>query len=182
MNLLTDKPPDYLSIGGNTLKIKTDFSLWVKFLVVTDDDDLAAIMNILDDIFDEIPTHIEPKVLIKHIKDWLWQCEEKTFNTEQFSHGKQPFDFSADGNIIFCELWEYFPHLVQQGISFPQGLELIKLLISDDRTVLHHRAFARCGDFSKMDKDMKAYWQKERAKYKIKSNNNNDDVLSGAFM
>lgn len=181
MNLLTDKTPYYLEIGGDKLKIKTDFSLWVKFLIVIDENDPTAIMNILGDIFGKIPTNIEPKVLIKHIKDWLWQCEEKTFDTEQSTTGKQPFDFLADGNIIFCELWEYFPHLMQQGISFPQGLELIKLLISNDNTVLHHRAFARCGDFSKMDKDMKAYWQKERAKYKIKSNNN-DDVLSGAFM
>ncbi|MCI9085767.1 MAG: hypothetical protein HFE51_05015 [Clostridia bacterium] len=181
MNLLTDKTPDYLHIEGERLKIKTDFTLWAKFLIVTDEDDPIAIVNILEDIFDEIPTNIEPKTLIKHIEDWLWQCEEKTFNTEQSLNSKQPFDFLADGNIIFCELWEYFPHLMQQGISFPQGLELIKLLISNEKTVLHHRAFARCGDFSKMDKDMKAYWQKERAKYKLKSENN-EDALSGVFM
>ena len=181
MNLLTDKTPDYLEIGGKRLKIKTDFVLWAKFLIVSEQNDSTAVMGVLDNIFDEIPTHIEPKVLIKHIGDWLWQCEDKAFNTEKSTVPKQAFDFEADGNIIFCELWEHFPHLMQQGISFPQGLELIKLLMSNENTVMHHRAFARCGNFSKMSADMKKYWQGERAKYTLKKQDI-DDVFATAFM
>lgn len=181
MNLLTDKTPDFIEVGGKRLRIKTDFALWVKFLIIIESDDTIALMNILSDIFNEIPTDIEPKELIYHIQEWLWQCENKTFTDNSQNTGKQSFDFSVDGNIIYCELWEYFPHLMQQGVSFPQGLELIKLLMSNEKTVLHHRAFARDGDFSKMSADMKKYWQGERAKYALKKQDV-DDVLSGAFM
>lgn len=184
MNLLTDKTPDYLKIGGKRLKIKTDFALWVKFLITIEHDDAVTVMNMLSDIFGEVPTNVEPKELIQHIRNWLWQCENKTFTDNAENTGKQAFDFEVDGNIIFCELWEYFPHLMQQGVSFPQGLELIKLLMSNENSVLHHRAFARTGDFSKMDKEMKKYWQKERAKYALKkqSKQDIDDIFAGAFM
>lgn len=182
MNLLTDTTPDYLTVGGETVKIQTDLSVWVKFLITTENGDADAIMNILDDIFfGKVPTNIEPKMLIKGIQDWLWQCENNAFNNSKPTEGKDAFDFEADGNVIFCELWEHFPHLMERGVSFPQGLELIKLLISNEDTVLHHRAFARCGDFSKMDKDMRAYWQKEHHKYRIKKQDNTE-VLSEAFM
>lgn len=184
MNLLTDTTPDYLQIGKTRLKIKTDFALWVKFIILTENNDVSAITNLLDEIFEQLPTNIEPKELVKHISEWLWQCENKTFkDSEQKTTSRQAFDFSADGNIIFCELWEYFPHLMQQGISFPQGMELIKLLLSNEKTVLFHRAHARCGDFSKFSKEMKEYWLKERAKYAIKAKQEDiDAVFSGAFM
>ena len=44
---------------------------------------------------------------------------------------------------------------------------------------MHHRAFARCGDFSKMSKEQKGvYWQKERAKYAIRAKQDDiDDVF-----
>lgn len=84
--------------------------------------------------------------------------------------------------MIYCELWEHYPNLMQRGISFPEGMELVKLLIANDKTALHHRAFARIGDFSKMDREQKKYWQRERAKYALKmSQKSIDDVFSRGF-
>lgn len=185
MNLLTDSPPDFIEVGRTKIKIKTDFALWAKFLIAIGKQDYSTVINVLGDIFEEIPKYTEPKMLIPAINDWLWQFKDETGSGAggQNTTSKQSFDFAADGNILYCELWEHFPHLMERGISFPEGVELIKILISDETTVMHHRAFARCGDFSKMNKDMRAYWQKERAKYAIKAKQEDiDDVFSGAFM
>ena len=49
-------------------------------------------------------------------------------------------------------------------------------------TMLWHRAFARCGDFSKMSKDQQKYWQQERARWAIKKTQADiDNVFSAAF-
>lgn len=185
MNLLTEIPPDFIEVGRVKIKIKTDFALWVKFLIAVSKQDNNGIVNALGDIFGEIPANTEPKAFITAINEWLWQCSDETGIgiSEQTTTSKQAFDFEVDGNIIYCELWEYFPRLMERGISFPEGMELIKMLISNENTVMHHRAFARCGDFSRMDKDMRTYWQKERAKYAIKAKQADiDAVFSGAFM
>ncbi len=183
MNLLTDISPDFIEIEGVKLKIKTDFTLWVKFLVAVGKEDNDNIINVLCDIFEKILANTNPKALISGINKWLWCCKDETHHTGAVdTTSKQAFDFEVDGNIIYCELWQYFPHLMKRGISFHEGMELIKILISNEDTVLHHRAFARCGDFSKMNKDMRKYWQNERAKYAIKATQQDiDDVFSKAF-
>lgn len=181
MNLLTDKPPDFIWVGGRKLKIKTEFSLWVKFLIAAKNNDTEALTEILLLNFPELPAGICANDLIAPLSDWLWQCEKHTSGTKEAGAGSA-FDFEEDGNVIYCELWEHYPNLMQRGISFPEGMELVKLLIANDKTALHHRAFARVGDFSKMDREQKKYWQRERAKYALKmSQKSIDDVFSRGF-
>ena len=183
MNLLIETPSDFIEVGGRKLKIKTDFAIWVKFLIAIGDNDGGMTVRVLNDIFGAIPDDLDVRELIAAIMDWLYQSRNRV-KTEDAGNttSKTAFDFGADGNIIFCELWEYFPHLMQQGISFQAGLELIKLLISNENTTMYHRAFARCGDFSNMGKEQKQYWMKERAKYAICAKQEDvDSVLSNAF-
>lgn len=183
MNLLIENPSDFIEVGGNKLEIKTDFVVWVKFLIAAEQDDKEMTVSVINDIFGKIPTEVDVQELISAINNWLYQAQEKANITgENNTTSRTAFDFNADGNIIFCELWEYFPHLMQQNISFQAGLELIKLLMSNEKTMMHHRAFARCGDFSKMSKELKMYWQKERAKYAIRAKQEDvDDLFSNAF-
>lgn len=183
MNLLIETAPDFIEVGGNRLKIKTDFVIWVKFLIGIEQNDDALAVDVLSDIFGEIPVNLDIHELIRAIMEWLYQAQEKvSIKVDNNTTSKTAFDFNVDGNIIFCELWEFFPHLMQQGISFQTGLELIKLLISNENTMMYHRAFARCGDFSKMGKEQKIYWQKERAKYAIRAKQDDiDDLFSNAF-
>lgn len=183
MNLLIENAPDFIEVGGKKLTIKTDFTIWVKFLIAIEENNGKMAVEVLKDIFGELPTNLELNELIKPIMNWLYPASNKmNIKAGNKTTSKAAFDFSVDGNVIFCELWEHFPHLMKQGISFQVGLELIKLLISNENTTMHHRAFARCGDFSKLSKEQKTYWQKERAKYVISANQENiDDVFSSAF-
>ena len=183
MNLLIETAPDYIMVGGIKLNIKTDFITWVKFLIGIEQNDEGQTLNVLNDIFGEVPVGLDIHELIKAIMEWLYQAQEKVkIKVDNATTSKTAFDFNIDGNIIFCELWEHFPHLMQQGINFQTGLELIKLLMSNENTTMYHRAFARCGDFSKMSKEQKQYWQKERAKYAIRAKQEDiDDLLSNTF-
>lgn len=183
MNLLVESPSDFIKVGGSKLKMKTDFVIWVRFLIAIEGDSGETALRVLNDIFGEIPPDLDVSELTAAIMDWLYQARERVkIETNGRAASKAAFDFSVDGNVIFCELWEYFPHLMERGISFQAGLELIKLLISNENTMMHHRAFARCGDFSKLGKEHKQYWLGERAKYAICAKQEDvDAVLSHAF-
>ena len=186
MNLLLSKSPDYIVIGGKRLSVKTDFALWVSFIISCENNDADGILAAVANIFEELPA--EQNEFIQACMDWLFPDNEKRVSADtknQNAMRQIPFDFEADGNVIYCELWEYFPHLMERGISFHEGMELIKLLLHNENTVLWHRAFARCGDFSEMDKEQQKYWRQQRAQYRIENRNisqeDKDKWLYNAF-
>lgn len=183
MNLLIEKAPDFITVGGEKIKINTSFNIWVEFFIACNSDNEEKLAEALCKVFvDGIP-NTDITETISACLDWLFPKD----NTKKKAHSKaytnsKAFDFDMDGNLIYCELWEYFPHLMERGISFHEGMELIALLMSNEKTMLHHRAFARCGDFSKMDKEQKKYWRQERTKWAIPTHKNEiDDVFSKAF-
>lgn len=185
MNLLIDKAPDYIVVGGETIKINTSFFSWVEFMICLDKkENEKAIKVLLEKIFLDGLPNTDITETVKACYAWLYP-EDSNKSEGNFSSNKTgaiAFDFSMDGSVIYCELWEHFPHLMERGISFHEGIQLIKLLLSNEKTMLWHRAFARCGDFSKMDKEQKKYWQKERARWAIKKTQDDiDDVFSKAF-
>lgn len=182
MNLLTDNAPDYIEVGGKQYKINTDFVAWVRFLVAIESKEETKVVDALKGVFLTVPNNVNMSDLINAIQNWLSLSEERFAASQGNTTSQTAFDFDIDGNIIYCELWEYFPHLMSNGFSFHTGIELIKLLISNDKTMMHHRAFARCGDFSKLSKEQKEYWVKERAKYAIKAKQEDiDNIFSSAF-
>lgn len=184
MNLLIDTAPDYIVVRGKKIKINTSFNVWVEFFVACKSGNQENVEAVMLKIFGEIPEGNPEEIIAECIK-WLFYEEEKTEGNicSKQKNTSSPFDFEIDGNVIYCELWEYFPHLMQRGISYHEGMELIKLLMHNDKTVLWHRSFARCGDFSKMDKEQKKYWQKQRALYAIPNTTQQsiDDVFAAAF-
>lgn len=185
MNLLIDKAPDYIVVGGQKIKINTSFSAWVEFIIHFDNkENEKAIGVLLNKIFVNGCPNTDIRETVKACYAWLYpkdDCKSEG-NFSSNKTGAVSFDFSVDGNVIYCELWEYFPHLMERGITFHEGMQLIKLLLSNGDTMLWHRAFARCGDFSKMSKEQKEYWQKERARWAIKKAQTDiDDVFSKSF-
>lgn len=184
MNLLIKNAPDYITAGGKKLYIRTDFNLWVRFLIACknrDDDEIADSITAI--VKGEIPRGKEAQAeFAKACFSWLSAGKEQ--GAQQSQTGQAAFDFEQDGSVIYCEMWEYFPHLMQRGISFHEGIEIIQTLLHNDSTMLWHRAFARCGDFSALSKNEKKYWTKERAKYTIRmkqSQEQIDAVMSGDF-
>ena len=184
MNLLIEKAPDYIVVRGKKIKIETSFDVWVRFIVALKQEDEIKIEKAFNDIFGNIP-HDNIKEVIQECMNWMSSGDEK--KTKESSRTKStssaPFDFEIDGNVIYCELWEHFPHLMERGITYHEGIELIKLLMHNENTIMWHRAFARCGDFSKMDKERKQYWMKQRAIWVIPNTDQKriDDVFATAF-
>ena len=113
---------------------------------------------------------------------WLNLTCEKTFNGSL--KGAPCISFLYDGNLIYAELWKCFPDMMKKGITYHEGIELVNLILCDDKTMLWHRAFARSGDFSHFQKEQKRYWEKERIRYRLPSKanqRNTDDILSSVF-
>lgn len=183
MNLLIDNAPDYIVVRGKIIKINTSFNAWVRFMIAVDGKDDKEIIDAITDILGGEVMGENPQEVISACFAWLFQADEKSGAKTAEKSGSVPFDFAVDGNVIYCELWEYFPHLMERGISYHEGMELIKLLMHNDKTMLWHRAFARCGDFQKLDKEQKKYWQKQRAIWSLNKQNQNDIdmVMSSAF-
>ena len=185
MNLLIENAPDYIVVRGKFLKIDTSFSAWVRFLVAVDGGKDEDIVKAITDIFGEEIVCENPQEVIAACFGWLFQTNDKSGakTAEKGGGGSVPFDYAVDGNVIYCELWEYFPHLMKRGISYHEGTELIKLLMHNDKTMLWHRAYARCGDFSKLDKEQQKYWQKQRAIWSLNSQSQGDidAVMASAF-
>lgn len=186
MNLLIDTAPNYIVVRGKKININTSFSVWVEFLIACGTGDKEKTKNVMLKIFEKVPNENAEEVITECVR-WLFS-ESTSTGTNNKEADKSPsspasFDFEIDGNVIYCELWEYFPHLMQRGITYHEGMELIKLLMHNDKTMLWHRAFARTGDFSKMDKEQKKYWQNQRAIFAIpnSSQRNIDDVFANAF-
>lgn len=176
MNLLTEKVPDFLIVGDEKIKIKTDFFLWVNFIIACENNNVNEIERTISDLTEKIPKCVEK--FASACINWLFPESSKSKKASTGNQkAKKSFDFDADGNIIYCELWQHFPNLMERGITFHEGMELIKLLLHNENTMLWHVAFARCGDFSKMDKEHKEYWLKERKKFLIKSSNLSQEEL-----
>lgn len=184
MNLLINTAPDYIVIRGKKIKINTSFNVWVEFFISCKEKNEKKVMKSLTKIFKKLPECNANELISECIK---WIHGENGTNEKRteskVKNSSDPFDFEIDGNVIYCELWEYFPHLMKRGISYHEGIELIKILIHNDKTMLWHRAFARVGDFSNMSKEQKTYWQKQRAIYVIPNaiQQDIDDVFSNAF-
>lgn len=167
MNLLIEEAPDFLTVGGIKIKIKTDFFVWVKFFVACESGCEDKIYECISEIVGN--EKCEPKAFIEESMKWMFPKNEATPKRGKSSINNQiPFDFATDGNVIYCELWRYYPEMIKRGITFHEGMELIKLLLNDQNTFLWHLAFARCGDFSKMDKNTQKYWNQQRALYSVK--------------
>lgn len=184
MNLLIETTPDYIVVRGKKIKINTSFNVWVEFFIMCKSECQENIEKVMLKIFDIIPEGEADEIIAECMK-WLFG-ESKATNksvTVKTSTTSAPFDFEIDGNVIYCEMWEYFPHLMERGISYHEGMELIKILMHNDKTMLWHRAFARTGDFSKMDKEQKKYWQRQRAIFTIPNATQQsiDDVFATAF-
>lgn len=169
MNLLINDTPDYIVVGGKKISVKTDFKLWAAFLIACTEGNAGKIKESIEKIVDRVPDDSQAFSLA--CMEWMFPDKVKNGEKQNNKNimNQQPFDFAADGNVIYCELWQYFPNLMERGISFHEGMELIKLLLHNENTLMWHIAFARCGDFSKLDKDKRDYWQKQRAIYRIKN-------------
>lgn len=164
MNLLFENAPDHIVVGGKIIKMKTDFRLWVKYITASENKNADRANEALGEIFGNIriPARYTGEFFEK-INEWLFdKCRESA------GGGAPSFSFDEDGNVIFAELWNRYPHLMENNPSFHEFVELIRNLLCDESSELWHRAFARTGDFSKLPKEQREYWNRERRRLRLK--------------
>lgn len=169
-NPFIDKPKKYIIIEGEKFAVKTDFELWVRLLIASGRQDADELTAAIIDILNGVPSIDISQSLI----DWLNQFEGKNEppkkgKAKKKAENKQAFDFDYDGAVIFAELWQYYPSLMQRGINYFEGIALIHQIIQKGYTEseLSRRAFARCGDFSKMEQKEREQWLKLRNEYAL---------------
>lgn len=173
MNLLLTKASDEITVRGLNYKIKTDFEVWARFVVAIQKKDETQLLNEYANIFTEkLPVPNEEA--FAEIFKWLYGESEKTNDTTK--HDTPALDFEYDGNVIYVELWRYFPELMKRGITYHEAMECIQNLMQDENTELYHRVFARKGDFSKLSKEQRRYWLKERGRLTIKNRQTEADI------
>lgn len=165
MNLLTDNSPDFIEVRGEKIKLNPSFKKWVKYIIATESGNIQLIEQSLFDIFGD--AQIKKDLFYEFLQktfEWAFPDSEKNYKR----NSKKAYDFEEDGNTIYAELWQYFPELMKKDLSWHEGIELIRLLIGNKDTELHHRAFARIGDFTKLSKEEKKYWNEERQRLILK--------------
>ena len=47
MNLLVEKAPDYIIVGGDKIKINTSFDIWINFMIHLDNKEDEKALNVL---------------------------------------------------------------------------------------------------------------------------------------
>lgn len=175
MNLLYEHAPEYVVVRGRKIPVRTEFGAWVRLLCADKPEEIAAAV---DGIFcNALPDDVTGDEVAQAIVGWLL-CGTEPERAERRGGGraKRAYDFREDGNVIFCELWEHFPTLMQKGIDFHTGRELVNMLICTEGTSMHHRAFARCGDFSGLDKERRKYWAAERRRLKLADRRTSEEM------
>lgn len=169
MNLIFDKAPDFITVGGIKITLLTDFQIWVRFILAVESKNSAEVERTFLEIFGGAPNPEYWQEFISGIEEWLSIPLSNANEKGGGRRNKPCFDFEADSTVIYTEFKKYFDiDLQRDKISYHHGLALIECLLSDESTMLWHRAFARCGNFSKMDKKQREFWQKERRKYTLK--------------
>ena len=59
MNLLIESAPDYITVGGVDYKIKTDFVVWVRFLIAVEEREKSKVEESVKPVVEEIENLIQ---------------------------------------------------------------------------------------------------------------------------
>lgn len=110
MNILTDRLPDTVEIGGAEFEINTDFRAGIAFELMVEKGE-QRIGRLLSPFFpDGFPCEViteafvedalEKALVFYRLGDDTEQKQEKT--------GKQSYSFDVDGETIYADFWRYY--------------------------------------------------------------------------
>ena len=172
MNILIDKLPLSVGVGGKEYKINSDFRASILFELLMQDSNISdeqKIIQALQIYFEEIPDDIE-RAINEILKFYSLGKEVKKGKTKGTSKGKQSqiYSFEHDADYIYCAF------LSQYGID----LNDIKYLhwykfralfngLSEDNEIVKIMKY-RATDLNKIkDKEQKEFYKKMKETYKI---------------
>ncbi len=102
MNILVDKLPETVEVGGRSYPINTDFRACLKTIMACEDGELTGYeksLVILTNLFDEIPDDLDAA-----LEKAQWFLDGGEVRQEQTEERLQPrvYSFSKDANFIFA--------------------------------------------------------------------------------
>ena len=107
MNILTEGLPERVKIGDKSLKVRTDFRIWIEFDGVLHQKDILPkdkFMMVTKMCFDEPPEALcglSPDDVMDGLCDFYLIGKKKEKNTKD-APGVQVLSFSEDGDYIFA--------------------------------------------------------------------------------
>lgn len=107
MNILTDKLPSTVNVGGEVLDINTDFRTCIKFELLiqeSDDDNKSKLVKALTLFFNKIPCNVE-KAIESII--WFYSCGVKP-DTNQNNTAQRQYSFDFDADYIYSAFLQYY--------------------------------------------------------------------------
>lgn len=111
MNILTDRLPDSVNIGGAEVAINTDFRAGVTFELLVERGE-TKIGKLLHPFFPGgIKETIEDIDEVLEAVLWFYRCgrgAEKNKTSTTPANEKQAYSFEVDGATIYADFWRYY--------------------------------------------------------------------------
>lgn len=168
MNLLTNKLPDTVSVGGKKYLIRTDFRVWIRFgeLCLDVVNNLAEILTLCY-LPNELPTPL-PDALAALSEFYL--CGKKLSRGSDMSGGNPIISFADDAEYIYSAyLSQYGIALTTADLHWYQFMALMKSL--DDNCKISKIMEARAVKLSDIkDKSLREYYKKMKRAYRLTDN------------
>ena len=151
MNLLLDKPIDYIVVDGRKIELNTDYRLWIEFSI--------RIQEMTDYNTNDVIDAIKPLIkstdvyftvdLLQAIIDFY------AFGAERETKSQKPsFDFEFDGNAIYTSFILDYGNILDGQLHWHIFKSLLEGL--SEETPLMRRIQIRNMDLSKIDKAKRA--------------------------
>lgn len=104
MNILTDRPPTTIEIGGQTYPIRSDFRTGIAFELAVEVGE-ENIYKLLKLYLDKIPKDITATV---DAVLWFFRCGAEKEKKEGKGSNKQGYSFSTDSTAIYSDFLCYY--------------------------------------------------------------------------
>ncbi|MDY6867235.1 MAG: Gp15 family bacteriophage protein [Chloroflexota bacterium] len=103
-NILTDRPPESLTINGRTYSINGDFKTCLLIMLAFEDNELAVLEKqfiMLDNLFNEqIPEEDAEEAIEQAV--WFLDCGQRSEDAEDGKPSPRVYSFSKDDRLIYA--------------------------------------------------------------------------------
>lgn len=106
MNILTDRLPSVVTVGGKRYQVETDYRAAVSFELLVDSGE-ENLYTLLAPFYPHgIPDNIEEAV---DAALWFYQCgEEVPEKTKKTESKPRSYSFEVDAEVIFADFWHFY--------------------------------------------------------------------------
>lgn len=168
MNILINKLPTSVSIGGKSYPINTDFRFGIRFelMIQAKNQDFAKWLTLFFPVLPPLP-NIEDA--INEIL-MFYRCGNEPKKDEKPKNNKIAYSFDADSEAIFADFWRYYNiDLTNEGLHWWTFRALLFGL--PEKSEFKQRIYYRTCDTKGMTKSEKDRVLKIRKIYEIKDEN-----------